>query len=134
MDEPCCGEVGNAVGGFLEGVGESVVRNVKALTVNLPETLQGMASLSSPLGQMNAAVGAGMLYEKTKSDWNTGDTRTRANIVGIVVGEVAIAVAGSKGAGILGKAGVVSDVVKVSEFANVEKSVGGVISGYTGMV
>ncbi len=131
LDEPCCGETGAAVSGFLEGVGESVVRNVKALTVNLPETLQGMASLSSPMGQFQTAIGAGMLYEKTKSDWNTGDTRTRANIVGNVVGEIGIAVAGSKGAGSLGKAGVVSDVVKVSEVANVEKSVGGVISGYT---
>jgi hypothetical protein len=121
LDEPCCGEVGNAVGGFLEGVGEAVVRNVKAVTVNLPETLQGMASLTTPVGQLNAAVGAGMLYEKTKSDWNTGDTRTRANIVGNVVGEIGIAVAGTKGAGNLGKAGVVSDVAKVSEVAEVSK-------------
>jgi hypothetical protein len=54
-----------------------------------------------------------MLYDKTKSDWNTGDTRTRANIVGNVVGEIAIAVAGSKGAGSLGKAGAVGEVVSL---------------------
>jgi len=54
-----------------------------------------------------------MLYDKTKSDWNTGDTRTRANIVGNIVGEIGIAVAGSKGAGSLGKAGTVAEVVSL---------------------
>jgi len=111
LDEPCCGEVGAAVGGFFGGVGEAVVRNVKALTVDLPQTIGNMASLGSLQGQINASVGAGMLYEKTKSDWNTGDTQTRANIIGNVVGEVGIAVAGTKGAGNLGKAGVVSEAV-----------------------
>jgi len=62
-----------------------------------------------------------MLYDKTKSDWNTGDTRTRANIVGNIVGEIAIAVAGSKGAGSLGKAGVVADIAKVGEVAETVK-------------
>ena len=94
----------------MEGVGDAVVRNVKALTVNLPETIQGLASLSSPVGQLQAAVGGAMLYDKTKSDWNTGDTRTRANIVGNVVGEIGIAVAGTKGLGNLGKAGTVAEV------------------------
>lgn len=131
LDEPCCGQVVDAVSGFFLGVGESVARNVKVITVNLPETIEGMASLNTQVGQLNAAVGARMLFEKTKSDWNTGDTRTRANIVGNVVGEIGIAVAGSKGVASLGKAGVVSDVVKVSEVANVEKRVGGIISGYT---
>lgn len=115
MGEPCCGEIGAAVGGFFEGVGQAVVRNVKAVTVNLPETLQGMATSLSPLGQYQTAVGVGMVYEKTKSDWNSGDTRTRANIVGNVVGEVGIAVAGTKGAGSLGKAGAVAEVAKVGE-------------------
>lgn len=115
MGEDCCGGISAAVGGFFEGVGESVTRNVKAVTVNLPETLQGMANSLTPFGQYQAAAGAGMLYEKTKSDWNTGDTRTRANIIGNVVGEVGIAVAATKGAGALGKAGVVADVAKVGE-------------------
>ncbi|MFN4086537.1 MAG: hypothetical protein ACK4LB_11395 [Spirosomataceae bacterium] len=113
LDEPCCGQVVDAVSGFFLGVGESVARNVKAITVNLPETIEGMASLNTQVGQLNSAVGARMLFEKTKSDWNTGDTRTRANIVGNVVGEIGIAVAGSKGVASLGKAGVVSDVVSL---------------------
>ncbi|PWJ53089.1 RHS repeat-associated protein [Dyadobacter jejuensis] len=110
----CCGA---AVEGFAEGVKEAIVRNVRAVTVDLPQTIQGMASLSSTGGQLEAAVGGTMLYQKTKSDWNTGDTRTRANIVGNVVGEIGIAVAGTKGAGNLGKAGVMSDVAKVGEIA-----------------
>ena len=117
----CCGEAGAAVGGFMSGLGESLVRNVKALTVNLPQTLEGLGSLANPVGQMQAAAGGVMLYDKTKSDFNAGDTRTRANIVGNVIGEVAIAVAGSKGAGSLGKAGVVSDIAKVGEVAEVGK-------------
>ncbi len=120
MGEGCCGEMSAAVGGFFEGVGQAVVRNVKAVTVNLPETLQGMANSLTPFGQYQAAAGAGMLYEKTKSDWNTGDTRTRANIVGNVVGEVGIAVAGAKGAGALGKAGTVAEVAKVGEVVSLE--------------
>ncbi|MGA0559043.1 RHS repeat-associated core domain-containing protein [Larkinella sp. VNQ87] len=106
--QPCCGD---EIGGFVEGVGEALVRNVRALTIDLPQTLQGVANMTSPLGQIQTAVGANMLYEKTLSDWNTGDTRTRANIIGNVVGEVAIAVAGSKGASSLGKAGKISEIV-----------------------
>jgi RHS repeat-associated protein len=114
---PCCGEAGVAIGGFVTGLGEAVVRNVKALTVNLPQTLQGLGNLANPVGQVQAAVGGAMLYDKTKSDWNTGDTRTRANIIGNVVGEIGIAVAGSKGAGSLGKTGVVAEVAKGGEVA-----------------
>ena len=112
---PCCGGAGVAIEGFVTGLGEAVVRNVKALTVNLPQTLQSLGNLANPVGQVQAAVGGAMLYDKTKSDWNTGDTRTRANIIGNVVGEIGIAVAGSKGAGSLGKTGVVSDIAKVGE-------------------
>ncbi len=87
-----------------------------------------MASLGTPLGQYNAAVGTGMLYEKTKSDWNTGDTRTRANIVGNVVGEIGIAVAGAKGVSSLTKSGTISEfanlTVKVQETANILKQSG----------
>jgi RHS repeat-associated protein len=96
--------IGAALGGFVGGVGEAVVRNIKAVTVNLPETIKGVASLNNPVGQMQAAAGAGMLYEKTKSDWNTGDIRTRSNIIGNIVGEAAIAFAGTKGVGNLVKA------------------------------
>jgi hypothetical protein len=110
---PCCGETGAAIGGFVTGLGEAVVRNVKALTVNLPQTLQGLGSLGNPVGQVQAAVGGAMLYNKTKSDWNAGDTRTRGNIVGNIVGEIGIAVAGSKGVGSLGKAGTVAEVVSL---------------------
>jgi hypothetical protein len=129
---PCCGETGAAVGGFMSGLGESVVRNVKALTVNLPQTLEGLGSLANPVGQMQATVSGAMLYDKTKSDWNAGDTRTRANIVGNVVGEIAIAVAGSKGAGSLGKAGVASDIAKVGEVAEIVK-VSSLGAGRTGV-
>jgi RHS repeat-associated protein len=121
MAVECCGETGAAIGGFMSGLGESIVRNAKALTVNLPETIQGFGSLANPVGQMQAAIGGAMLYDKTKSDWNTGDTRTRANIVGNIVGEIGIAVAGSKGVGSLGKAGVVSDIAKVGEVAEISK-------------
>jgi hypothetical protein len=127
---PCCGETGAAIGGFMSGLGESVVRNAKALTVNLPQTLEGLGSLGNPVGQMQAAVGGAMLYDKTKSDWNTGDTRTRASIVGNVVGEIAIAVAGSKGAGSLGKAGVVSEVAEVSKVSSNVQNVLNTISDF----
>ena len=50
--EPCCGQVGSALGGFFEGISQAVVRNVKAVTVNLPETLQGMASLGTYMKKM----------------------------------------------------------------------------------
>ena len=129
---PCCGETGAAVGGFVSGVGEAIVRNVKALTVNLPETLQGLESLGNPVGQIQAVAGGLMLYDKTKSDWNAGDTRTRANIVGNVVGEIGIAVAGSKGAGSIGKASVASDIAKVGEVAEISK-VSSLGAGRTGV-
>ena len=75
----CCGP---AVEGFAQGVKEAVVRNIRAVTVDLPQTVQGMASLTTMSGQLEAAVGGAMLYDKTKSDWTTGDTRTQANIIG----------------------------------------------------
>ncbi|MGN7886420.1 hypothetical protein [Dyadobacter sp. 22481] len=105
---------------FAKGVGEAVVRNLRAVTVDLPQTLREFASTATLAGNVEAAVGVAMLYEKTKSDWNSGDVGTRANIAGNVVGEVAIAVAGSKGVGNLGKAGEVANVTsKVSEVTSV---------------
>ena len=93
-------DVAVAFGG---GVKDAVVRNVRALTVDLPETLTGLASLTTPVGQVQAIVGANMLYENTKQDWNSGDPKKRANIIGNVVGEIGFGIAGSKGAGIVAK-------------------------------
>ncbi|MBO9613212.1 MAG: RHS repeat-associated core domain-containing protein [Dyadobacter sp.] len=117
----CCGEWGTVVGQFAKGVGEAVVRNVRAVTVDLPQTLSGLARTSTLAGKVEAAVGVAMLYEQTQSDWNSGDVGTRANIAGNVVGEVGIAVVGSKGLGNLGKAGVVSDIAKVGEVGEIGK-------------
>jgi RHS repeat-associated protein len=108
-DCPC------GIGGFLNGITEALVRNVRAVTVDLPKTAQGMANMLTPFGGVQTMVGIGMQFNKTKSDWNKGDFQTRSNIVGNIVGEVGIAAIGTKGVGSLGKAGLVSDVAKVGE-------------------
>ncbi len=65
----------------------------------------GMAKLTTFTGQVEAAVGMEMLYDQTRVAWNSGDVRTRANIIGNVTGEIVLGFLASKGTSALVKGG-----------------------------
>jgi hypothetical protein len=108
--------------GFAEGVYESIERNVKALTVDLPQTIKGLAMMSTPVGRAMIGVGLEQTYQQAKADWKTGDLDTRGNIVGNVVGEIGIGIAASKG---------LANVGKGASIASKAGEVGGVVSSGT---
>ncbi len=96
--------VGEAFGGFATGVGSAVARNLEALS-HPQQMVEGIARLTTFTGQVEAAVGMEMLYDQTRVAWNSGDVRTRADIVGNVTGEIVLGFLASKGTSALVKGG-----------------------------
>ena len=111
LAENCCPGLTKAINSFISGFGEAVERNVKALTINLPETIKGVADLYTPMGQLNAAAGLSNTFDKVKADWKSGDIAKQSNIVGNVVGEIVFGAALARGLGSIGAAGDAANTV-----------------------
>lgn len=116
--------VGKVVWGFGKGIGESVVETVKGvanIVAHPVETVKGLANAVFHPVQTIKAVGSaiGDYYNET---WVNGGVEGKGQFLGRVVGEIGLAVIGTKGADKVAKGSkvakavdVTSDVGKVSK-------------------